>query len=484
LEYKWTVLTVTTVGVLMSGIDSRIVVVGLPTVAAALHADAEQAIWFTQAYIIGSTVALLFLGRVSDMVGRVKVYNAGFAIFTIGSLFTSLSPTPVIFIAARIFQGLGSAALFSNSAAIITDAFPRGELGNALGINSIAFRAGSMFGLTLSGLILAFFSWPFLFYVNIPVGIFGTIWARRRLREQSEPEETARMDWPGFITFSLFMTFLLLALTYAAYGIGQSGLVVPFAILSAVFLILFVRGERRRTDPLLDLGLLRIREYLGGVIAQLVNTMAWGALFLMLSLYFQLVQGLTPLQAGIAIIPFDVSLLVVGPLSGRLSDKFGTRPFTTSGLVVVSISILALSTLSPTTPYSTLVVYLLLGGAGMGLFVSPNFSSIMGAVPSHRRGVASALRATFFNMGFVLSFNIVILVLTFYLPYGLITSIISSGGTGATSAASRSMFAGALDNVFVILAVINTLAIIPSLLRGKRLELPLGMEAAHRAEPE
>jgi EmrB/QacA subfamily drug resistance transporter len=484
LEYKWTVLTVTTVGVLMSGIDSRIVVVGLPTVAASLHADAEQAIWFTQAYIIGSTVALLFLGRVSDMAGRVKVYNAGFAVFTIGSLFTSLSPTPIIFIAARIFQGLGSAALFSNSAAIITDAFPRGELGTALGINSIAFRAGSMFGLTLSGLILAFFPWPFLFYVNIPVGIFGTLWARRRLHEQSRPERTARMDWRGFITFSLFMTFLLLALTYAAYGIGQAGLIVPFAVLSCVFLALFVYEERRRTDPLLDLGLLRIHEYLGGVIAQLVNTMAWGALFLILSLYFQLVQGLTPLQAGIAIIPFDVSLLLVGPISGRLSDKFGTRPFTTAGLVVVTISILGLSTIGASTPYSTLVVYLLLGGAGMGLFVSPNFSSIMGAVPSHRRGVASALRATFFNIGFVLSFNIVILVLTFYLPYGFITGIISSQASGGASSVSRAMFAGALDNVFLVLAAINTVAIIPSFLRGRRLDIPPELEAAHRAEPE
>ena len=484
MQYKWTVLTVTTVGVLMSGIDSRIVVIGLPTVAAALHADAEQAIWFTQAYIIGSTVALLYLGRISDMVGRVRVYNLGFAIFTVGSLFTSLSPSPNFFIAARIFQGLGSAALFSNSAAIITDAFPRGELGNALGINSIAFRAGSMFGLTLSGLILAFFSWPFLFYVNIPVGIFGTIWAHKRLHEQSEPERTAKMDWPGFTTFALFMTFLLLALTYAAYGIGETTLIVGFAVLSAVFLVVFVRGEQRRADPLLDFGLLRIHEYLGGVIAQLINTMAWGALFLMLSLYFQLVQGYSPLQAGIAIIPFDLSLLAVGPLSGRLSDRFGTRPFTTAGLIVVTISILAFSTLTVTTPYSTLVAFLLLGGGGMGLFVSPNFSSIMGAVPSHRRGVASALRATFFNIGFVLSFNIVILVLTFYLPYSLITSIISSQATGLASQGSRALFAGALDNVFIVLAVINTVAIIPSLLRGKRLEIEPAVEAAHRAEPE
>jgi EmrB/QacA subfamily drug resistance transporter len=477
-------LTVTTVGVLMSGIDSRIVVIGLPTVAASLHADAEQAIWFTQAYVIGSTVALLFLGRVSDMVGRVKVYNLGFVIFTVGSLFTSLSPSPDFFIAARIFQGLGSAALFSNSAAIITDAFPRNELGKALGINSVAFRAGSMFGLTLSGLILAFFDWRYLFYVNIPVGIFGTLWARRRLREQVQPEKTSRMDWPGFVLFSAFITFILLALTVAAYGIGETYEAFLFAGLSGLSLVLFVWVERRHVNPLLDLGLLRIREFTGAVTAQLINAMAWGAFILIISLYLQLVKGLSPLQAGIAIVPFDVTLLLVGPLSGKLSDRFGTRPFATAGLAVISVTLLAMSTLTPDTSYPTLLGFLLLGGGGMGLFVSPNMSSVMGSVPAHRRGVASGLRATFFNIGFVLSFNIVILVLTLYLPYSQITQIIASQGTTLGGSTSAAQFSDALDKVFVVLAAINTVAIVPSLLRGRRLEEELQPIEPHGPEPE
>ena len=484
MQYKWTVLTVTTVGVLMSGIDSRIVVIGLPTVAASLKADAEQAIWFTQAYVIGSTVALLFLGRVSDMVGRVKVYNAGFAVFTVGSLLTSLSPSPDFFIAARIFQGLGSAALFSNSAALITDAFPRGELGNALGINSVAFRAGSMFGLTLSGLILAFFDWRYLFYVNIPVGIFGTAWAHIRLREQINPERSAAMDWPGFATFSSFITFLLLALTFAAYGIGESVLIVSFVLLSIGSLVVFIHVEERRRDPLLDLSMLRIREFTGGVMAQLINAMAWGAFILLISLYLQLVKGLSPLQAGIAIVPFDLTLLGVGPLSGRLSDRFGTRPFATAGLAVISMSLLAMSTLTPETPYPTLLVYLLIGGAGMGLFTSPNMSSIMGSVPSHRRGVASGLRATFFNIGFVLSFNIVILVLTLYLPYGLITQIIASEGTLTAISTDAAKFSSALDNVFLVLTAINTIAIVPSLLRGRRIDIEQQNAPRFGGEPE
>jgi len=480
LQYKWTVLTVTTVGVLMSGIDSRIVVIGLPTVAASLRADAEQAIWFTQAYIIGSTVFLLFLGRISDMYGRVKVYNIGFVVFTAGSLITSLSPSPNFFIAARIFQGLGSAALFSNSAAIITDAFSHGELGKALGVNSVAFRAGSMFGLTLSGLILAFFDWRYLFYVNIPVGIFGTLWARSRLREQSEPERPASLDWPGFLTFTSSITFTLLTLTFAAYGLGESNLIGSLAVLAVASLVTFVSVERRQTNPLLDFGLLRIGEFTGGVLAQLINAMAWGAFILLISLYLQLVKGLAPLQAGIAIVPFDIALLLVGPLSGRLSDRFGTRPFATAGLVVITLSLVAMSTLTPGTTYPTLLAYLITAGAGMGLFMSPNMSSVMGSVPTHRRGVASGLRATFFNVGFVLSFNIVILALTFFIPYAQVTHIISSAGTA--TAQNGAVFSGALDNVFLVLAAINTAAIVPSLLRGPRVEK--GVPPTRWIEPE
>ncbi len=183
IQYKWTVLTVTTIGVLMAGIDTRIVIIGLPQVAASIGADAEQAIWITQAYVLGSTVALLLIGRVADVMGRVKMYIVGFAVFTTGSLLTSLALTPYMIVAFRGLQGLGSGMIFTNSAAIITDAWPERELGYALGMNQVAFRVGAMAGLTLSGLILLLLDWRALFYVNVPIGILGTLWARRRLKE-------------------------------------------------------------------------------------------------------------------------------------------------------------------------------------------------------------------------------------------------------------------------------------------------------------
>ncbi|MDG6934537.1 MAG: MFS transporter [Nitrososphaerota archaeon] len=472
MQYKWTVLTVTTIGVLMSGVDGRIVLIGLPVVAASLHADAEQAIWFTQAYTVGSTVALLFIGRVSDMFGRVKVYSIGFTLFTIGSALVGLSSSPDYFIIARISQGLGSAALFSNSAAIITDAFPKEELGTALGINQIAFRAGSMFGLTMSGIILAFLAWPYLFYINVPIGLFGTVWAYRRLKEVGVQERTAPMDWWGFVTFTIFMTSLLLALTFAAYGLSETTDVLLLLLVSLISLVLFVRVERRRQHPLLDLSLLKIREFTGGIVTQLMNSVAWGSFLLLMSLYLQLVQGYSPLKAGFAVLPFDFAFLASGPLSGKFSDRYGTLPFITAGLALISISLMLFSTFVMGTSYAIIAFTLILGGLGNGLFASPNMSSIMGAAPAARRGVASAVRATFFNVGYTLSFNLVILVMAFSLPYSLITQVISSANPAALPAISRTLFSLGLDRASLVMAVINASAIIPSLLRGKRVPEP------------
>jgi EmrB/QacA subfamily drug resistance transporter len=452
----------------MAGIDSRIVVIGLPQVASALGADTEQAIWFTQAYTLGSTISLLFIGRISDIFGRVRVYTLGFTIFTIGSALTRLSLAPQHVIAFRFVQGLGAAVLFTNSAAIITDATPRSELGLSLGVNQIAFRVGAMVGLTLSGLILTLLDWRALFYINVPVGVFGTLWAHRRLKEVPRPERRPPMDWVGFVTFTVAITSFLLSLTFAAYGRGEYAVVLGLVVTASAAFSIFVYRERRVEHPLLDLRLLRIREFTGGVLAMLLSAISWGAVLLLLSLYFQLVRGLAPFQAGLAILPFDVAFLAVGPISGKLSDKYGHVAFTTTGLALISISLYLLSTTDATTPYVRLAADLVIYGVGIGLFTSPNLSSIMGSVPMDRRGIASGLRATFFNVGFAMSFNLAILIMTFSLPYSVITSTISSPNPPAVSQAERILFANGLHNAYFWLALLNGVAIVPSLLRGKR----------------
>jgi EmrB/QacA subfamily drug resistance transporter len=468
MDYKWTVLTVTTVGVLMAGIDGRIVIIGLPEVAAALGADAEQAIWFTQSYVLGSTIALLLIGRVTDIFGRVKVYTIGFTIFTVGSALTSLSQAPLHVIAFRMVQGLGSAVLFTNSAALITDSTPASELGLSLGINQVAYRLGSMLGLTFSGLILTFLDWRALFYVNIPIGIFGTFWAQRRLKEVAKLDVGAPMDWPGFLTFTASITSFLIGLTFAAYGSPEYSLVETLIAVSAVSLVIFLLRETRTKSPLLDLSLLRIREFTGGVVAQLLNVISWGAVLLLISIYLQLVRGLAPFQAGLALLPFDISFLIVGPISGRLSDRFGYVPFTTGGLSLMSLSLYLLSTTDAVTPYSSIALDLIVFGTGIGLFSSPNISSIMGSVPPQRRGIASGFRATIFFIGFTLSLNLAILIMTFAVPYSLITAVISSYSSPSVTAADKVLFAAALSRAYQLFALLNTLAIVPSLLRGKR----------------
>jgi MFS family permease len=241
--------------------------------------------------------------------------------------------------------------LMTNSAAMIVDATPKKSLGLALGINQIALRFGMMGGLTLSGIILAFLDWRALFYVNLPIGIFGTLWAQRRLKEIARTEKEAPMDWVGFLCFTTAIVSLLLALTFDAYEMSDKNLVYGLLAMTAIGLLAFVVQERRHDHPLLDLKILGIREFSGGVTAQFLNAIAWGAVSLLLSLYFQLVLKMSPFDAGIRIIPIDVAFLLVGPLSGRLSDKFGHMPFTTTGLALSRPP--STSSRPPTRPHPT-----------------------------------------------------------------------------------------------------------------------------------
>jgi EmrB/QacA subfamily drug resistance transporter len=467
LNYKWTVLTVTTIGVLMAGIDSRILIVGLPQVAAALHADAEQAIWLTQAYTLGSTIVLLLVGRVSDIFGRVKIYIVGFALFTLGSALISFSSGPAEVIAFRVLQGVGSGILNTNSVAMIVDATPINELGFSLGLNMSSFRFGAMAGLTLSGVLLAIFDWRALFWVNVPVGIFGTLWAWKRLKEVGKTERNEPFDVIGLITFTVTLTSFLLALTFQAYGLAEVNTVYLLMLVCVVSLAAFVGYERRIEHPILDLRLLGIREFTGGVTAQLLNAAAWGAVLLLLSLYLQIVLGLSAFDAGIRLIPFEIVGLVVGLTSGRLSDKYGPLPFTTGGLAITSLSLFLFSTVGIDTPYPYVLAYTLVFGIGTGLFGSPNMSSLMGAVPPERRGIASAFRSIMFSIGFTLSLNLAILLMATVIPYGLLSQIITEQVAGLTDA-NKLLFLNAMKTTYLWLAGINTLAIVPSVLRGKR----------------
>ncbi len=358
--------------------------------------------------------------------------------------------------------------LLTNSTAILTDATPKEELGTILGLNQIAFRVGSVAGLTLAGVILAVADWRALFYINIPIGIFGTLWAHLRLKEISTKDVARKMDWWGFITFTLGITSILLSITFLSYGLSDTRIGLGLAVFGSFLLIAFVQIESRIEAPILDLRLFKIREFMGGNLAQLLNALAWSGVIIMLSFYLQLVLSMSALQAGLSLLPLEATYAIFGPLSGRLSDKYGTRWFSTIGLIVSSAGFFLLSTVSTGTTYLQLALPLALLGVGNGMFVSPNISSIMGSVPPNRRGVASGFRVTVFNIGLTASSGIAILLITLGLPYSVFSSFIEGLAPASVTATAIEGFVKGFRIAAFVLAIINTIAIIPSFLRGPR----------------
>ncbi|QOJ78929.1 MFS transporter [Infirmifilum lucidum] len=465
-SYLWTVLSVTTLGAFMAGLDTRVVVVGLDRVASALHADIEQALWFTQAYMLGGTLMLLLVGRLADLFGRVKLYLAGFAVFTLGSLLSGLSPSPAALIASRFIQGLGGGILTTVSAAIVTDAAVYGPLAFALSINSLAFRLGSILGLTLGGVIIGLLDWRYIFWINVPVGALAILWGTRALRETYRPVEQKKVDWLGFLLFTAFIFTALVALTLEGYGLSYRRLVGIMALVSVALLAAFTVWELRFHSPLLDLRLFKNWGFTGGVVAQFLNAIAFGSVMLLLTLYFQLCKGAPPAEAGFTLLPFELAFLGFSLISGRLADKYGYVGFAIAGLFVGSLALFILSGITLETPYWSVALGAAVLGAGNGLFMSPNTSAIMSSVPEHRRGVASALRNVLFNLGLTISLNISVLLLSKRLSYELITRLLLNAELDATQiAAGRRSLALAIGEAFKVLATINLTAALFSVSR-------------------
>jgi EmrB/QacA subfamily drug resistance transporter len=470
LQYKWTALTVTMVGTLMSGIDGRILSIGLPTIALQLHAGADELAWMTQAYSFTLTLVMLFVGRISDVFGRVRLYNWGFVIFTVGSALCALSMGPYQLIASRMVQGVGGGILLTNSSTIVTDASPTSELGTMLGLNQASFRAGNVSGLVLAGVILSIVDWRGLFFVNIPIGIYGTIWAHSRLRETAKGDVARGIDWIGVLLFSTGLASLLLGVTFLSYGL--SGYLEGGALLFAGLglLMAFVVVERKKSSPLLDLALFKIREFGAGNIAQILNSLGWTGSILLMSFYLQIGLGYTPLQAGLGILPLDGTYMIFTFVGGKLSDRYGSRILTTVGLLVNSVGLLTISTLGAETPYPEVAAVLAAIGVGNGLFTSPNLRAIMGSVPVHRRGSASAFRNTMFSVGSTVSFGLVVLFITFGIPYGTFSALLQGALAPSAIPLGRSEFLNGFRIATLLFGAIIAVGIIPSALRGGRQE--------------
>ena len=467
VEYKWIALSVTTIGALMSSIDSTIVVLALPDMMVKLHADLVEMIWVIMGYILVSTVFLLTFGRVADMVGRVRMYNLGFVIFTVGSALCGFSQSATQLILSRLVQGAGAAMMMVNSTAIIAEVFPPNERGRALGINGVTWAFGGVFGPVLGGLILTAADWRWIFFINIPIGLFGAAWGYRVLKEMSARNRNEKFDLVGAGTFSLGLVALLMALTL---GIESGWTSLPILSLFALFIVMlgiFFAWERRAASPVLDLSLFQNRVYNFSVLAAMLQSLAMFAVNFLIVFYLQGVRGYDPLTAALLLIPLPIVNSVVAPLSGILADRIGARVPATIGLLIQGVALLWFITrLSSGTPYWEIAVGLAVMGLGGGLFWSPNTSAAMNAAPLTRLGIASATLATLRQTGMVTSFALALAVAAGSLPKQVVMQLFVGTNIVLGSDAMQAFVVG-INSAFVVSVVLCVIAAGFSFVRGK-----------------
>ena len=435
-RYKWTVLGNTTIGILIATINSSILLISLPAIFRGIGINplspgqSTYLLWILLGYLVVTATLLVTFGRISDMFGRVKLYNLGFTIFTIGSLLLVATPgtgdqAALEILIFRLVQGVGGAFLFANSVALLTDAFPPAQRGLALGISQVSAIAGALGGLLLGGW-LSTIEWRLVFLVSVPFGLIGTIWAYLKLHETITIRRGQKLDIPGNLTFGVGLTLILIGLTYGIepYGGSSMGWTNPWVIgclIGGLFLLAaFAWIELRVPEPLFRLELFKIRMFTAGNISGFLSSLARGGLQFMLIVWLQGIwlplHGYsfadTPLWAGIYTMPLLAGFIVTGPISGWLSDHFGARAFATGGMLISAIGFVLLTFLPGDFNQWVFFALLLFMGVGMGLFVAPNTTSIMNAVPPESRGVASGMRGTFQNAGQMVSIAFFFSVLT------------------------------------------------------------------------
>ncbi|BDR90978.1 MFS transporter [Vulcanisaeta souniana] len=445
MEYKWVVLTNTTLGVIMSSINMYIVLISLPTIFRGLNVNPflpgefDYLLWVLMGYSIVLASVLVTFGRISDLFGRTRLYTLGFIIFTVASVLLSLIPSnsgnfgALLLIVFRIVQAIGGGFLMVNSTALLTDAFPPGERGKALGLNQASFIIGSFLGIILGGL-LSNYDWHLLFLVNVPFAIAGALWSIFKLKRVDRRNVRVKIDYWGNLTLALGLVLITLGFTYALmpYGNSEMGWTSPLVIASFIagtaLIIAFIPIELRQEEPLFKLSLFRVRPFTYGIMALFLSSLARGAIMFLLTIWLQGIylplHGFsyteTPFWAGIYMLPMLVGTVIMAPIGGSLTDKYGARVIATVGMIIIAISLYLLTLL----PYNFDLVkfesILFLNGVGNGLFASPNTTSIMNALHPRDRGAGNGMRQTFSNVGSTISmamfFTIAISIFSQYVP--------------------------------------------------------------------
>ncbi|BBX10186.1 MFS transporter [Mycolicibacterium aichiense] len=453
-HYKWVVLSNTTLGILLASINASIVLISLPAIFRGIGlnplapGNVSYLLWMLMGYLVVTAVLVVPFGRLGDMFGRVRIYNIGFVVFTLAAIALSFDPFhldggAIWLIAWRVVQGVGGAMLMSSSSAILTDAFPANQRGMALGVNMVAAVAGSFLGLLIGG-VLSEVHWQAIFWVGVPIGVIGTLWSVRSLKELGV-RNPGRIDWAGTVTFGVGLTVLLIGITYGIqpYGDSTTGWTSPMVLGSIIgglaLLVVFCFIELRVSQPMVDIRLFRSAAFGMGNLAGLMSSVGRGGLQFMLIIWLQGIwlplHGYsfesTPLWAGIYLLPATFGFLAAAPIAGSLADRFGARPFTVGGMLLMAATFVALLLIPVNFNYWVFAVLVFLNGIGGGIFTAPNTAAIMSSVPASQRGAASGVRSTFFNAGNSLSigifFSLMIVGLAHTLPTAMSQGLMAQG---------------------------------------------------------
>jgi drug resistance transporter, EmrB/QacA subfamily len=464
-NYRWWVLLVTSVGALMASLTSGTLIIALPDILRDLHTDIFSLLWIVVGYTLVATVLVLNAGRIADMVGRARSYTLGFVIFTLASILCALAPNASQLILWRLVQGVGGALLMANATALVTDAFPRPELGRALGINGMVIGAGAIMGPILGGWLTGY-GWRTIFWFNVPIGIVGAVAAGLILVEQAQRAKRIEIDWLGSVLYFVGLMGLMMALAFGGvYGWTTWWVVggfVAFILATPVFLWV----EAHHHAPLLDLSLFRDRLYTMGNVTGFLNSVARNGVLFLLVFYLQGARGEDPVTAGLMLAPLAIGLIVLSPISGALADRYGSRELATAGMVITGLGLAGLMTLQTDTPYWQLAFWQLVVGAGSGIFNSPNTSAVMGVVPPNKRGVGAGTRMMLMQSGFVVSIALAIGLVSASMDPKVLLAVFSGeqiGGQGI----SLGPFINALHLAFLAGVVASALGAAASLMRGE-----------------
>jgi len=468
VEYKWIALSCTSIGALFSVLSSTILIIALPEIMKDLKTSMALIMWIVMIYMFVLTIFVPLVGRLADMIGRKKLYVSGFIVFMLGSLLCGLSRSGWQLLSFRFVQSVGGVLLEASSVPIVADAFPKRELGKALGINGTVISVAAIIGPILGGALIAV-GWRFIFFINIPIGIVGTVWAWVQLKEINIMPKQQKFDFKGTILFSVGILAFLLALTFGG-SMGWLNIITIILFACAVlFITLFIFVENKVVHPMLDLRLFKTRILAYAYTSNLLNGIARGSVTLLLVFYFQGIKGINPIISGMLLAPFAASLMIMSPISGWLSDRYGSRQLSSIGLLISAIGLLGMVRIKASTTILELIIWMIIMGIGTGMFFAPNTNSIMSAVPIERRGIAAGVRIMMLNAGNIISIGLALAILSSSISPEALQGLFIGTQVGSRGIAVSEFISG-LRIAFAISFAFSLIAAVISYLRGGKSE--------------